>query len=128
MGLAKEATILIVDGVSSARNSLKDHFLELGYKNLLLLPDGQSALQNMKSQSIDLIISEWDLPKMTGLELLDVVKQDEDLKEIPFLMVIAPSEDDYIIAAVQAGVNNYLIRPVTVQMLDKKIKKIFPDP
>jgi two-component system chemotaxis response regulator CheY len=102
------------------RNLLK----QVGYENIVEAEDGVTALKALKSQKVDLIISDWNMPNMTGLELLKAVRADEDLKTTPFLMVTAEALQDNVIAAVKAGVSNYIVKPFTAEVLNEKIRKI----
>ena len=87
--------------------------------------DGVIALKTLKSQKIDLVVSDWNMPNMTGLELLKAVRADEDLKATPFLMVTAEAKKENIIEAAQAGASGYVVKPFTAATLDEKLKKIF---
>jgi two-component system chemotaxis response regulator CheY len=102
------------------RNLLK----QVGYENIVEAEDGVIALKTLKSQKIDLVVSDWNMPNMTGLELLKAVRADEDLKSTPFLMVTAEALQDNVIAAVKAGVSNYIVKPFTAEVLNDKITKI----
>ncbi|NTV54455.1 MAG: response regulator, partial [Syntrophaceae bacterium] len=82
------------------------------------------AFKILKSQPVDFVISDWNMPNMSGLELLKAVRADEELKELPFLMVTAEALKDNIVAAVKAGVSNYIVKPFTAEVLNEKIEKI----
>lgn len=119
--------ILIVDNLSTMRMIVKDILKQLGYKNVVLAGDGSVALNLLKKEKIDFIISEWDMPKMSGLDLLKVVRNDEELKSIPFLMVTAEAKKENIISAAKAGVSDCIVKPFTAVILKEKIDKIFTD-
>jgi len=97
---------------------------QVGFENIVEAEDGVNALRVLKSQKIDLVVSDWNMPNMTGLDLLKAVRADEDLKQTPFLMVTAEALQDNVIAAVKAGVNNYIVKPFTAEVLNEKISKI----
>lgn len=125
MGLSKDAAILIVDNISSSAGIIRKLLSDLGYNNLIETVGGQEAFNKIKSKKIDLIVSDWNISDMSGMELLQEVKQDEELNEIPFLMVLPKTQDEEIIMAVQAGVNSYILKPVTAQGLEEKIKRMY---
>lgn len=116
--------ILVVDDFATMRKVIRNLLKQVGYENIVEAEDGVTALKALKSQKIDLIISDWNMPNMTGLELLKAVRADEELKPTPFLMVTAEALQDNVIAAVKAGVSNYIVKPFTAEVLNDKIKKI----
>ncbi len=116
--------ILIVDDFATMRKVIRNLLKQVGYENITEAEDGAAALRVLKSQKIDFIISDWNMPNMTGLELLKAVRADEELKAMPFLMVTAEALQDNVIAAVKAGVSNYIVKPFTAEVLNDKIKKI----
>ncbi len=118
-------TILCVDDFSTMRRIIKTLLKQLGFKNILEADDGSTALQVLQSQKIDFVISDWNMPKMTGLDLLKTIRSADDWRNMPFLMVTAEAEKESIIAAVQAGVSNYVVKPFKAEVLKEKIEKIF---
>lgn len=120
----KHIKILVVDDFATMRKVIRNLLKQVGYENIVEAEDGVSALKALKSQKIDLIVSDWNMPNMTGLELLKEVRSDEELKPTPFLMVTAEALQDNVIAAVKAGVSNYIVKPFTAEVLNEKIKKI----
>jgi two-component system chemotaxis response regulator CheY len=116
--------ILVVDDFATMRKVVRNLLKQVGYENIVEAEDGVTALKVLKSQKIDLIISDWNMPNMTGLELLKAVRADDELKATPFLMVTAEALQDNVIAAVKAGVSNYIVKPFTAEVLNEKIKKI----
>ena len=120
----KNIKILVVDDFATMRKVIKNLLKQVGYENIVEAEDGVLALRVLKSQKIDLVISDWNMPNMTGLELLKAVRGDEDLKTTPFLMVTAEALQDNVIAAVKAGVSNYIVKPFTAEVLNEKITKI----
>jgi two-component system, chemotaxis family, chemotaxis protein CheY len=120
----KHIKILVVDDFATMRKVIRNLLKQVGYENIVEAEDGVIALKVLKSQKIDLIVSDWNMPNMTGLELLKAVRADEDLKTTPFLMVTAEALQDNVIAAVKAGVSNYIVKPFTAETLNEKISKI----
>lgn len=118
--------ILVVDDFSTMRRIVKNILRQLGFNNIIEADDGTTAMAKLKSEPIDFIITDWNMPKMTGMELLKEVRADEKLKKIPVLMVTAEALQENIIAAVKAGVNNYIVKPFDAKTLSEKINKIFP--
>ena len=120
----KQIKILIVDDFATMRKVIRNLLKQLSYENIVEAEDGVAALRILRSQKIDLVVSDWNMPNMTGLELLKAVRADEELKATPFLMVTAEALQDNVIAAVKAGVNNYIVKPFTAEVLNEKIVKI----
>jgi two-component system, chemotaxis family, chemotaxis protein CheY len=120
----KNIKILVVDDFATMRKVIRNLLKQVGYENIAEAEDGVLALRVLKSQKVDLVISDWNMPNMTGLELLKAVRADEDLKTTPFLMVTAEALQDNVIAAVKAGVSNYIVKPFTAEVLNDKITKI----
>jgi two-component system chemotaxis response regulator CheY len=120
----KSIKILVVDDFATMRKVIRNLLKQSGYENLVEAEDGVNALKILKSQKIDFVVSDWNMPNMSGLELLKAVRADEDLKALPFLMVTAEALQENVVAAVKAGVSNYIVKPFTSETLDEKIKKI----
>ena len=123
--LDKDMRILVVDDFSTMRKIIRNILRQIGFTNVQEADDGASALPMVKAQTFDLIISDWNMPKMNGLDFLKAVRSDPQLKSVPFLMVTAEALKENIIAATQAGVSNYIVKPFNAQTLEEKIKKIF---
>ncbi|OIP44071.1 MAG: response regulator [Deltaproteobacteria bacterium CG_4_10_14_3_um_filter_60_8] len=117
--------VLIVDDFATMRRIIKNILTQLGYKNTLEADDGTTALEVLKKEKVDLIISDWNMPKMTGLELLKTVRASETLARTPFIMVTAEAQQDNIILAVKAKVSQYIVKPFTADTLGEKIDKVF---
>jgi two-component system chemotaxis response regulator CheY len=115
--------ILIVDDFASMRRIVKNTLKKIGFKNILEADDGTTALAMLKEQKIDLILADWNMPKMSGLELLKKVKQDNTLKTIPVLMVTAEAQKENVIEAIQAGVSNYIVKPFTPDSMKQKLEQ-----
>ncbi len=116
--------VLIVDDFATMRRILKNILKQLGFKNLLEADDGTTALEVLESNEIDLVISDWNMPKMTGLELLKAVRASEKYAKVPFLMVTAEAQKQNVIEAVQAGVSNYVVKPFTAEGISAKLERI----
>ncbi|HNQ85908.1 MAG TPA: chemotaxis response regulator CheY [Deltaproteobacteria bacterium] len=125
MNLDKNMKILVVDDFSTMRRIVKNILRQLNFVNIIESDDGSTALEVLQREKIDLVISDWNMPKMTGLELLKVLKADDALKHIPFLMVTAEAQQENIIEAVKSGVSNYIVKPFTAETLSQKINQIF---
>ena len=125
MAVDKDIKVLVVDDFSTMRRIVKNILRQLGFNNIVEADDGTTGLGVLQKEKIDLIISDWNMPKMTGLDLLKAVKSDDALKDIPFLMVTAEAQQENIIEAVKAGVSNYIVKPFTAETLGKKIEQVF---
>ena len=123
--LNPEMNVLVVDDAATMRRIVRGLLRELGLKNIREAEDGVIAFDSLKTQKADLVVSDWSMPNMTGIELLVKIRADEGLKDIPVLMVTAESKKENIMQAVQAGVNNYIVKPFNSQTLEEKLNKIF---
>jgi two-component system chemotaxis response regulator CheY len=119
--------ILVVDDFSTMRRIVRNLLVELGFTNTLIqeAEDGNAALALLRSQPIDLVVTDWNMPNMTGIDLLRAIRADAGLKSMPVLMVTAENNRDQIIAAAQSGVNGYVVKPFTAVTLKEKLDKIF---
>lgn len=120
----KHIRIMVVNDFATMRKVIRNLLKQVGYENIVEAEDGVVALKTLKSKKIDLVISDWNMPNMTGIDLLKAVRADEELSATPFLMVTAEALQDNVIAAVKAGVNNYIVKPFTAEVLNEKITKI----
>jgi len=123
--LDKNMKILIVDDFSTMRRIIKNLLRDLGFTNTQEADDGQTALPMLKNGDFDFLVTDWNMPGMTGIELLRQVRADERLSSLPVLMVTAEAKRDQIVEAAQSGVNGYVVKPFTAQALKEKIEKIF---
>lgn len=121
----KDINILSVDDFSTMRRIVKNLLKQLGYNNVEEAENGEVALEMIKENKYDLIISDWNMPVKTGIELLRDVRGDPNLKDIPFLMVTAEAEKENVLEAMEAGVNNYILKPFTAKILEDKMRSIF---
>lgn len=125
MAIDYNMTVLIVDDFATMRRIVKNILSQLGFKNFIEADDGSVAWEILQKEKVDFIVSDWNMPKMPGIELLKKVRADEKLKDIPFLMVTAEAQKENIIEAVKAKVSNYIVKPFTPETLGEKIEKIF---
>jgi len=125
MAMDTSINVLIVDDFATMRRIIKGVLKQLGFSNLFEAEDGDAALKELRREKIGLIVSDWNMPNMTGLELLKAVRADNNLKSIPFLMVTAEGQKENVIQAVQAGVSNYIVKPFTPETFNAKLEKIF---
>jgi len=117
--------ILIVDDFSTMRRIIKNLLRDLGFTNTVEADDGITAIPILNSGSIDFLVTDWNMPGMTGIDLLRHVRADEKLRGLPVLMVTAEAKREQIIEAAQAGVNGYVVKPFTALALKEKIEKSF---
>ena len=118
--------VLVVDDFSTMRRIVKNILRQLGFVNITEADDGTTAWDIINSEKIDFIVSDWNMPQMTGIELLRKVRSSEEYADTPFLMVTAEALQENIIEAIQAKVSNYIVKPFTAETLKQKIDKIFP--
>ena len=121
----KDMKILVVDDFSTMRRIIKNLLRDLGFTNTDEADDGSTALPMLQTGKYDFLVTDWNMPGMTGIELLQNVRSDDNLKSLPVLMVTAEAKRDQIVAAAQAGVNGYVVKPFTAAVLKEKIEKIF---
>jgi two-component system, chemotaxis family, chemotaxis protein CheY len=118
--------VLVVDDAATMRRIIKGLLHELGFKNMREAVDGSTAIEELKRKKADLVVSDWNMPVMTGLDMLKAIRSDEALKSVPVLMVTAEAKKENILEAVKAGVNNYVVKPFNAKTLEEKLNKIFP--
>lgn len=116
---------LIVDDFSTMRRIVRNLLKELGYSNVDEAEDGSMGLAKLRSGQFDFVISDWNMPVMDGLTMLQSIRADPALQHLPVLMVTAEAKKENIIAAAQAGANGYVVKPFTAATLDEKLQKIF---
>lgn len=117
--------IMVVDDMSTMRRIVKNLLKQLGFANVDEAENGQEALIKLRGDKFGFVVSDWNMPVMSGIELLRAIRADEGLKAIPVLMVTAEAQKENIIEAVQAGVSNYVVKPFTAETLQEKMAKIF---
>ena len=116
---------LVVDDFSTMRRIVRNLLKELGFTNVQEAEDGIEALKMLRSEVFEFVVSDWNMPNMTGIELLCAIRADAALKHLPVLMVTAEAKRENIIAAAQAGASGYVVKPFTAATLDEKLQKIF---
>ena len=121
----KNIKILVVDDFSTMRRIIKNLLRDLGFTNTEEADDGNTALPKLQAGNFDFLVTDWNMPGMQGIDLLRAIRADASLKHIPVLMVTAEAKKEQIVAAAQAGVNGYVIKPFTAATLKEKLAKIF---
>jgi len=122
--LDKNMKVLVVDDFATMRKIEKNILGQLGIKDVDEADDGSTALPKIQQNHYDVILLDWNMPNMSGLELLKAVRSDPSTKDVPIIMVTAEALKDNIIAAAQAGVNDYTVKPFTAAILEDKLKKV----
>ena len=117
--------ILVVDDFSTMRRIVKNLLKQLGFENIDEAEDGAQAYSKLKEGGYGFVVTDWNMPNIDGLDLLKKVRSDPEIKDIPMLMVTAEAEKEKVITAIQAGVNNYIVKPFTGEVLKEKMDKIF---
>ncbi|MBP0621115.1 chemotaxis response regulator CheY [Cupriavidus consociatus] len=121
----KSIKILVVDDFPTMRRIIRNLLKELGFVNVEEAEDGAAGLEKARDGSFQFVISDWNMPNMDGLSMLQAIRADANIGKIPVLMVTAEAKKENIIAAAQAGANGYVVKPFTAATLDEKITKIF---
>lgn len=116
--------VLIVDDYKTMLRIIKNLLKQIGFENVDEASDGSAALKSLREKDYGLVISDWNMEPMTGLELLKEVRADTKLKETPFIMITAESKSENVIAAKQAGVNNYIVKPFNAETLKTKLQSV----
>ncbi|MDD5433995.1 MAG: chemotaxis response regulator CheY [Nitrospira sp.] len=117
--------ILVVDDFSTMRRIVKNILKQIGFSDIDEAEDGNNALTKLKQDKYDMVVSDWNMPNMTGLDLLKAIRSDNVINNTPVLMVTAEAKKENVMEAIQAGVNNYIVKPFTADTLKDKIEKIF---
>jgi len=115
--------VLVVDDFATMRKIIKNVLRQISIDNVVEAENGKHALSVLKSDNIEFIISDWIMPEMTGIEFLKACKEDETIKNIPFVMVTAEAQKDSVLEAIKAGVDNYIVKPFTPEKLKEVIGK-----
>ena len=125
MAIDTSIKVLVVDDFATMRRIVKGALKQLGFKDIIEAEDGKAAFDELKKDKVGLIVSDWNMPNMTGLELLKAVRGDDGLKDIPFLMVTAEGQKDNVVEAIKSGVSNYVVKPFTPDTFSEKLQKVF---
>ncbi len=127
MAVDKNIPILIVDDYKTMLRIIRNLLNQLSFGNVEEASDGNTALQKMRSNPVNLVISDWNMEPMTGLQLLREVRADANLKDTPFIMITAESKTENVIAAKEAGVSNYIVKPFNAETLRTKLISVLGD-
>lgn len=117
--------VLVADDFATMRKIVRNILKQIGFDDIVEAEDGQAAIQVLRNENIGLVVTDWNMPNMTGLELLQKIRNDPKTAHLPVLMVTAEGLKENVIAAVKAGVNNYVVKPFTAEVLQEKIEQIF---
>jgi two-component system chemotaxis response regulator CheY len=124
MAVSKDINILVVDDYSSMVRIIRNLLEQLGFRNIDEATDGRRAWELLESKSYGLVLSDWNMQPVTGLELLKQVRKNERTKSVPFVMITAEARSENVAAARQAGVNNYVVKPFTLAVLRQKLHAV----
>lgn len=127
MAVDKNMSVLIVDDYKTMLRIIRNLLRQLGFNNVEEATDGAAALAKARQANFGLIISDWNMEPMTGLQLLKEVRADDALKQVPFIMITAESKTENVIAAKEAGVNNYIVKPFNAETLKTKMSAVLGD-
>lgn len=125
MQIDKKMNILVVDDFASMRRTVKTILKEIGFTNISEAEDGIQALAKLKSDNYELLITDWNMPNMDGITLVRMIRGDAELKEMVVFMVTAEAEEDHVLEAIKIGINDYIVKPFTAEVLQKKLEKVF---
>jgi two-component system chemotaxis response regulator CheY len=125
MGFPSDAKILTVDDMATMRKIIKSILAQLGYKNVDEAENGVDALMKLKQQKYDLVLLDWNMPEMEGITMLKEMRKDPQLKDIPVIMVTAEAKKENVLQAIQAGANNYIVKPFKAETLKEKMDKVW---
>lgn len=121
----KNMKMLVVDDFSTMRRIVRNLLKELGFTNVDEAEDGVSALNKLQSGRFEFVVTDWNMPNMSGIELLKNIRKDPNLKDLPVLMVTAEAKRENIVEAAQSGANGYIVKPFTATTLEEKLNRIF---
>jgi len=124
MAIDKAMNVLIVDDYKTMLRIIRNLLKQIDFNNVEEATDGVEALAKMRTNNFGLVISDWNMAPMTGLQLLQEVRADSRLKQTPFIMITAESKTENVVAAKQAGVSNYIVKPFNAETLREKIEKV----
>jgi two-component system chemotaxis response regulator CheY len=124
MAIDKNMNVLIVDDYKTMLRIIRNLLKQLEFDNVEEATDGAEALAKLRAGNFGLVISDWNMEPMTGLDLLKEVRADSRLKSLPFIMITAESKTENVVAAKQAGVSNYIVKPFNAETLREKIEKV----
>jgi two-component system, chemotaxis family, chemotaxis protein CheY len=122
-----EKHVLVVDDYNTMRRILRNLLSQIGFSNIEEAEDGSTGLRKLRERPFGLVISDWNMAPMSGLEFLKEVRSDGALKDMPFIMITAESKTENVVAAKEAGVSNYIVKPFNADTLKKKIEAVIGD-
>jgi len=125
MDVSKDIKILVVDDSVGIRLAAKKIFKSLGYNNVTAADDGTTALAALKQEPFDLVVADWNMPQMSGVDLLKAMKGDPSLVDIPFLLVTGEENQEHLMEAIRSGISNFMTKPYDAKLLAEKIDRIF---
>ncbi len=117
--------VLVVDDFATMRKIVRNILKQIGFEDISEAEDGSAALQVLKNEEVGLVVTDWNMPNMTGLDLLREIRQSPRTAKLPVLMVTAEGLKENVLEAIKAGVNNYVVKPFTAEVLQEKIETIF---
>jgi two-component system chemotaxis response regulator CheY len=123
--LDKNMPVLVVDDFNTMRKIVRNGLKQIGFTNITEAEDGVKALEKLNAGEFKLIVSDWNMPNMMGIDLLKAVRTEEKLKDIPFLMITAEGKKENVLEAAKAGVSNYIVKPFTAEALQEKLEAIY---
>ncbi len=123
--VSRDINILVVDDFATMRKIVRGGLKQMGFNNIVEAEDGQIALQKLEHGEFNLIISDWNMPNMMGIDFLKAVRADAKYKSVPFLMITAEGKKENVLEAAKAGVSNYIVKPFTPQAFEDKLELIF---
>jgi two-component system chemotaxis response regulator CheY len=117
--------ILVVDDFATMRRINKNILKQLGFENIEEAEDGNDAYAKLQKGGYGFVVSDWNMPNLDGLGLLKKIRADPTMKDLPVMLVTAEAEKDMVVEAIQAGVNNYVVKPFTAEIFKSKMDKVF---
>jgi len=117
--------VLVADDFATMRKIVRNILKQIGFDDIVEAEDGQAAMQVLRNENIGLVVTDWNMPNMSGLELLQKIRTNPKTANLPVLMVTAEGLKENVVAAVKAGVNNYVVKPFTAEVLQEKLEQIF---
>ena len=119
--------VLIADDFTEVTRFIRYSLKNIGFTNIREADSGKAVLRALKKEKYDLILCDWNMPDMSGMEILKKIRSNDELKDIPFIMVTATAEEEKVLAAIEAGVSNYILKPFTAETINETIDKVFGD-
>lgn len=120
----KDLLILVVDDSPTMRRIIRNTLERIGFKNSIEAENGKAALEQLEEHAVEMVITDWNMPVMNGLEFVTELRSSSEYKDLPILMITTRGMKDDVLQAVHAGVNNYVVKPFTPETLEAKISKL----